>query len=157
MIEFVFDRTQSDVDRAAFLNALKWANMDLSERAEYLGGLKGSYTYYDLNRVENTVQEIADTLIGMGYAVTVNTRSWAIPDIPNEVEMTRYLNNVQILRNTLQVVPDTPEVPVSMSYLNYETANDIERILYNVTITIAGITAPTRFSGTFYSAQEGLR
>ena len=155
--EFVFDRTQSDVDRAVFLNDLKWSNMSLLEQTEYLTGLKGSYTYKDLNRVENAVQEIANMLIGLGYSVSVSTRSWAIPDIPSEIDMTRYLNNIQTLRNTIQVAPNTPGVPASMSYLNYETANDIERILFNITVTIAGITAPTRFSGTFYSAQEGLR
>ena len=157
VLQFITDRTQTDVDRAVFLNALKWAGMDSIEQEEYLAGLKGAYTFSDLNRVENAVQVIADMLGELGFTVTVNTRSWAVEDIPSESALSHYLPNIRTLMNSYHIRPTTPELPESMDYLDYETANDIERILMDIYTLMQGEMSATRFSDTFYAGQEGLR
>lgn len=111
MATFVYDRTLEDV----------------KARNE-----KGTYNATDLNRVQSACDEIAAALTAAGIPVSISwTRSsWATSYIPTEAEMTEYLENIGKIKAAL---PNTaPAPPASMAYLNYEGANKIERMLYEV-------------------------
>lgn len=83
---------------------------------------KGAYNYSDLNRVERAVAEISD-IAGLGLVTKTN---WTMWDVPTESEMSRYLGNIRTLQTTYNIgVP----LPDTMSGLNYETANNIEKII----------------------------
>lgn len=125
-----------------------------------LGGVqKGAYNYTDLNRVEEAVDYVADELVqadtdirqyasdrGVAwdssfelpydpgdYSLTVKT-DWAEGDIPSATQMTRYFSNLQLIQAALNV----PEpLPTSMNELNYEGANQIERLLIAVDKALA--------------------
>ena len=83
---------------------------------------KGAYNYSDLNRVERAVEEISD-VAGLGLTTRTN---WAMWDIPTASEMARYLNNVKAVREFCG--SDIP-LPSTMNNLDYEGANNIEKIL----------------------------
>ncbi len=83
---------------------------------------KGAYNYSDLNRVERAVAEIAEFL---GINLVTKT-DWTMWDVPHESDMERYLNNVKEIRNALSSDIALPE---SMSELNYNGANNIEKVL----------------------------
>lgn len=84
---------------------------------------KGAYNYSDLNRVELAVAELSDSL-GLGLTTKTDWKMW---DIPTTTEMGRYLSNIRVIRDHFSI--DT-EIPTSMSNLNYEGANNIEKILF---------------------------
>ena len=130
----IFDRTQADVDRAAYLSRL-WVNGTFSgttdELAEWASDLKGAYNASDLNRVGSAVDYLTDTLYSMGYNVpTVPKDNWTETDIPVQSQMDIYINNIQLLRDILPyVAPDAPETAAGLSY---QSSNNIEEILYTL-------------------------
>lgn len=83
---------------------------------------KGAYNYSDLNRVERSVAEISD-IAGLGL---VTKRDWTMWDVPTESEMNRFLDNVKALRDRYS---RETTLPATMSNLNYEIANNIEKII----------------------------
>ena len=71
MSALIFDRTQADVDRAAYLigKIQRRETLTEAEQAEYFAGLRGCYNITDLNRVEAKVRELAEVLRSYGYSV----------------------------------------------------------------------------------------
>lgn len=83
---------------------------------------KGAYNYSDLNRVERAVAEISE-LAGLNLSTKTD---WTMWDVPIEAEMTRYLSNVRYIKTVFGIDTSLPE---TMNNLNYESANNIEKIL----------------------------
>lgn len=102
MSALIFDRTQADADRAAYLigKIQRGETLTESEQAEYFAGLKGCYNIADLNRVEAKVRELAEVLRSYGYSVdyTVPMKgSSVLPEGYTELEYiqssgTQYIN-----------------------------------------------------------------
>lgn len=135
-MNFIFDRTVGDVYEAIRLNNLKWSNMTPQEQESYLNGLKGSYTINDFNRVSSIVEELVDLLLSIGIRVTVNIREWKHEDIPDDNKTQEYLDNIRTLREAFRVLPTTPDVPDNMEHFNFESANNIEQILFDLHLLI---------------------
>ena len=116
-MQFVTDRTQADVD---------------------LGNEKGCYGFADLNRVEQTVSELADILRAKGIQVDLQSvkTDWALPGIysadtwPVQSQMKRYLDNVRAVVTAGGV--DVSLIPAHMDDLTLEGANAIEAALQDV-------------------------
>lgn len=153
-IQLITDRTKADVERAATLSAKGMANMTAGELEEYLSGLKGAYNASDLNRVESAVKYIADrfTVVGMFPEVDVHVL-WDRSMYPEPAEMERYLTNISTLRALLPMAEDVPQVPPDMDKLNYEEANDIEKILLAVDDAITRISKSWYYSGDIYAGE----
>lgn len=135
-MDLIFDRDSGDVERVKYLSGKGWANMTSEEQAEWLNGMKGAYNYTDLNRVESAVSVLAEIL---GVAVTVKT-NWAVTDIPKSADMERYLGNIRLLREVNAALANTPSVPDSMTGLDFNMANDIEKILFDIERNIENLT-----------------
>lgn len=154
LLNLITDRTQADVDYVARLSAKGWSGMTDSEKSAWLLGLKGSYNYTDLNRVGNAVTYVAGRLTDAGYFVPVSPKiDWTDSDIPKESDMQTYLEDVEILRSALTVIPETPEVPEDMEGLTYEEANDIERILLVVDDLITKMINSYFYSNEIFSGE----
>ena len=126
------------------------------------GGVqKGAYNYTDLNRVEEAVDYVADELVQADtdirqyavdmdvawddafavpydpadYSLTVKT-DWADTDIPSATQMARYISNLKLIQ---AAIPDASAawIPDSMNMINWENANDIEKLLKDVDIAVA--------------------
>ncbi len=126
-MEFVYDRTQSDVDRVKELNQ-KYLARTISdeEKAEWAAGLKGALNVSDLNRIESNTTQIASFL-----AVTVHTKTWNYNDIPRASDYLRIRNNVQAVRDAWAALSNTPQTP-AQPLNTYQKWNNIERILHDV-------------------------
>ena len=124
----ITDRTHADCERARYLIDKVHAGATLTdaERAEYFGGLRGAYTMaHDWNRVESEVQNLSERL-GIG----LNTKTdWTYSDIATPAEIERYLGNVRVLANAVELPPDAPEIPTVDDWIGYRIANAIERLL----------------------------
>lgn len=143
----ITDRTQEDVDYVRMLSKNGTFDPDF-----YNGELKGAYNARDLNRVEEAVEYVADELsqalaVLQAYAVSLNVawddyygvdfdpadytgvvvkKTWTETDVPNVTDMTRYLNNLVLIKAAY----NTPVVlPTTMGGLTYVFANNIESML----------------------------
>lgn len=146
------------------------------------GGVqKGAYNYTDLNRVEEAVDYIADELVqapldlqayaasldvawdssfelpyddGDYTSITVKT-DWTNEDIPSVTDMTRYIANLALIQASL-LVPIG--IPASMSALDYNGANAIERMLLDTDAALADAVEERKMLirgtlGRFYSGE----
>ncbi len=74
----------------------------------------------------------------VGTQTKAGTRDyWKDGDIPTNDQLTRYLLNVENIRNSIGA--DGTGLPQSMNRLNYEQANRIEEVLKTVTIMVERI------------------
>lgn len=127
-MELITDRTHADCERARYLIDKVHAGATLTdaERAEYFGGLRGAYTMaHDWNRVESEVQNLSQR---MGLVLETKT-GWTYSDIATHAEIERYLGNVRVLANAVELPPDAPEIPTVDDWIGYRIANAIERLL----------------------------
>ena len=131
---------------------------DRTETDALLGNEKGTYSYADLNRVENAVKSISNEMKTLGISIELPTKTdWDAPGDftitawPVESQMTRYLSNIRKIRQEMQVDIDLPE---SMDRLNWVGANNIEKILEIAASRIFGIKKSYRYSGEIYAGEE---
>ena len=154
LLSLITDRTQGDVQQAASMYARGWDNLTDAEKSEWLQGLRGAYNAVDLNRVGNAITYIAQRLEQYGYPVQVSPKiDWTMADIPYPESMTTYLDNVEIIRDALAVMPTTPPVPDDMENLNYIEANNIEQILLDVNALIDNMIAAWVYCGEVYCGE----
>ena len=136
----ITDRAQSDVERVSYLSSL-WVEGEFTgtsdELSEWISPLKGTYNATDLNRVQSACEYIAERLSNYGYSVSlIALPEWTVTDIPVQSQMQDYLANVQTLRDTIEVLQTTPQVPESMALLDWVGANNIEQILVDLETVI---------------------
>ena len=122
MSALIFDRTQADADRAAYLigKIQRGESLTESEQAEYNAGLRGCYNITDLNRVEAKVRELAETLRSYGYSV-----DYTVPMKGASVLPSGYTELEYIQSSGTQYV-DTRVVPNNKGGVHYIDKNRIE-------------------------------
>ncbi len=156
MSELIFDRTEQDVTAALSIRARYQALGDwtglTAEETEQLE--RGMYTAVTLNRVAEKVSELVTTLQESGYAVTAHIPTYSGSDTFTEADVKNYLAAVAAVRAAFPTSDATPEAPDISRWIDYEAANDIERLLYEVSQTVAGAKAITRVSGTFTAGDD---
>lgn len=146
----IIDRTQNDVARAQELIYTGYKNLTPEQKKEWDSGLKGCYSVFDLNRVENEVKRISDILNEAGYENKVEVNAgWQTNDILTEADVERYLNNIEILRAAFFVYSTTPETPVNYKPYNY--ANDIEKILFDISNLFTSNQNEVNYMGEIYA------
>lgn len=154
MLNLITDRTAVDVSRWQELKNKGYDKMTASERAEWNTSMKGAYNHTDLNRVENAVAYLAQRLNEFGYRVEPPvTQTWNTTSIPKPADMTRYLNNVRMIRNAFVTLRTTPEVPASMQRMTYVEANAIEQVLHDVETLIDNMVASFSYPGDIYGGE----
>lgn len=158
---FITNRTNDDVKRWKSLRDKGWHRMTEEERREWIGEIettpaatKGMYTHNDLNRVEKAVEAISLRFKDSGYEIQLNTKTdWTYQDTVTKADMTRYLHNISALREFLIVFSDTPKAPSIDARLNYELANDIEKILKDVYNVADGLVRSRYYTGEIFSGE----
>lgn len=151
----ITDRTYNDVARWKELHDKGWAAMTAAERSEWMGDMKGRYSYSDMNRVESAVEELSKWLYEAKYLkapLTVKT-DWNLWSVPTRSDMTRYLGNISVLREAVAVYPTTPMAPTVDQRLTYDRANDIEQILVDLYEISTNIRKAWLRSGEIYSGE----
>ena len=86
---------------------------------------KGADNYSDLNRVERATAELSDL-----YGLDLETKTdWNVHDVPKSADMVRYITNIRKIRQACLSPNSIPAAPDSMNGLNFNDANNIEKIL----------------------------
>lgn len=132
MAEYIYDRTQDDVNNRT---------------------AKGYINYTDLNRIENAIKELEQELRYHSYPLgetLVNKTDWHkedglsasdIENIPTLAHLQRLVHNVDTLYNSYYKYPTTPQVPLTLENATYNTANDIEHILHDLHMMVEDMIA----------------
>ena len=151
----VTDRTARNVARLQELQAIGIKNFTAAEKLEWTLNSKGAYNYTDLNRVENAVAYLAELLNANGYPVVLQVvkTNWTATDVPTVTEMTRYLENVRLIRAAFHTLSTTPQAPTSMSGLTYDKANAIEQILADVDLLLNNMISSYTYSGDVFGGE----
>lgn len=154
-LNLITDRTARDVERWRLLHSKGWAAMTDEEKVEWKTSLKGVYNYVDMNRVENAVVYIADRLNELGYSVPpMETHVWGIADHPTKEDMERYFANVATIRAAMPVLyPTTPQAPTTKKKLDYQMANDIEQILFDVDRLVSNVKQGWYYAGEVFTGE----
>lgn len=156
----ITDRTAKDVERWQTLRDKGYAKMTTAERLQWNGTalkLKGVYNYTDLNRVGNALNYLHDRLKEANYITHQTTfiakTNWARGDIPTRAEFTHYLKCVSFVREAMTQFATTPPTPTDTGRLNYEEANNIEKILLDVETLINNMLAARVYCNDVFAGE----
>ena len=111
---------------------------------------KGFYRYTDLNRIEGFMEQLSAE-----FQLRINTKTdWARGDYVYVSDLVRIQNNLASLKRVIRGYNDTPLLPETLSFLTYEQANNIEKILFDIDSLVTLWSDSFRESGTFYAGEE---
>lgn len=136
--DLITDRTQADVEKIKQLKQKIMQGGGINtlteeEKQDYFATVvKGAYNYTDLNRIGEACAYLYRILKEQGYSswgyVPLKT-DWTVEDIPNKNDMETYINTLAALKNVFQ---NNNEIPQSMRFLDFNGANNIEKMLIEV-------------------------
>ena len=116
--------------------------------------LKGMYSYRDMNRVEGAVKLLAERISSLGYLYSPAVKTnWAQEDIPEKEDMDRYFGNVAGFLDAIPLYPNTPKAPNTGEKLDYNIANDLEKILLDVNRIAESIPNSWHMAGEIYAGE----
>lgn len=123
---------------------------------------KAYINYWDLNRIEECIKDLSEQLNNYMYCqnTTVKTdwgKQTAISDmtnIPTLEHIERIRNNMQLLIAAFFVYSTTPKLPDTFEKLTIYTANDVEKILYDLHLATESMISNFRECNTFYCGEE---
>lgn len=153
----IIDRTQADVEYWRSLQQKGYAAMTDDEKSAWdSGAMKGAYNASDLNRVGEALNYLHEALMNAGYIsrnLFVAKTNWAVTDIPTERELSEYLASVAHICSATAQFADTPLTPAYTGTLNYNNANDIEKILLATERVLQNIRKASFFCDDLYSGE----
>ena len=133
---------------------------DRTETDALLGNEKGVYSYFDLNRVELAVAQIAEKIVNLGFSIQLQTKTnWGLPEDfsagswPVESQMRRYLQNISEIKRLFSI---SVQLPGTMDKFDWNGANNIEKVLQISFSRIDGIKQSYRYSGEIFSGEDIL-
>ena len=127
MDKLIFDRKQQDI-----LNKTK----------------KSYYNVNDLTRINDWIKLLSDYL-----GLDLQTETYTLGQVITLNNINLILNNIQTLRNNWYIANDTPYTPIASGY-NYQSANNVEKILSDLNDFKISVESDFKYSGTFNSGQE---
>lgn len=156
-IEPIWQRTKADVDYATFLRDKianqGWDALSEQEQTDWNNGPIACLDYWDLNRIEQNTQYLADLLYGYGYTCIISTKpDWVEGDIQTAGEMERIRQNVDKLIDAFHA--QSVVLPGTLNYPDHLKINDIENILRLMKEMIGRMVDGFRYCGTFHCGQE---
>lgn len=143
----IFDRTQADVD-FALSKIREWRENGSTDLYE----LKGCLNVTDINRIENDIQHLSDSLSSLYYFPHAISKEWNTSGLLDMSDIDRIIGNVRNIISAYIQTSTAPDVPDTM--LTFEQINSIEENLFLVKELIDAMVATYRNCGTFECGEE---
>ena len=89
--------------------------------------LKGCLNLLDLNRIEDNIAFLAESMESYSYAPNIRGKRWGREDMPTQSDMSRIISNIRSLIDSFYPPDKPPSLPNTM--LSYEDINAIEENL----------------------------
>ena len=90
--------------------------------------LKGCLNLLDINRIEDNITFLAESMESLGYSPNIHGKQWNRVDMPNQNDMSRIVDNIRSLIDSFYPPDHPPSLPTTM--LSYNDINAIEENLY---------------------------
>jgi hypothetical protein len=90
--------------------------------------LKGCLNLLDLNRIEDNIAFLAETMENFSYSPNIHGKQWDRADMPNQNDMSRIIENIRALMSAFYSPSNPSTLPYTM--LSYSDINAIEENLY---------------------------
>lgn len=145
----VYDRTFQDVEYAR-KKIKEWTEEETSTVYE----LKGCLNVSDLNRIENNIEFLAETLSEFRYIDGLQCKEWEIEDIVLLDDVKRILDNLRTMVENFHKPIKDKDVPYSMS--RYHEINDVEEILKGIYDLLVNLYSCFQYSDTFQSGSRRI-
>lgn len=154
MNDLIYNRTESDVEKAKRIRTEKVQTFaELTpEDIEILE--KGTLTINTLNRIEEKQEELKNLFEEDFYFVDeIVNKHWNYTDYFKQSDFDRILTNLEMLVKAYLVYTSTPAIPDG-NYRKYETINDAEKILFDLDLMINDVKSHYRECGTIECGEE---
>lgn len=125
-----------------------------TDRADAVG-----FNATDFNRIGNNLLYLAEKLNQFSYPVNISPRTnWVVGEPVYESQAAALLSYITTIRGAIAIANETPVTPESMAFFTWIKANDIEKILQNVYLSVSqlDVYADQIISGTCYSGNDLL-
>lgn len=120
------------IDNDAFVledeGAVYFENEVLALDIDDVYDLKGCLNLADLNRIENNIAYLAETMESFTYEPNIHGKQWTKNDLPNQNDMSRIIQNIRALESAFYSPSNPPTLPTTM--LTYTDVNAIEENLH---------------------------
>lgn len=116
--------------------------------------LKGCFNLLDLNRIENDIDFLAETMESFGYAPNIHGKRWDRGDMPNQNDMSRIIENIRSLISAFYSPDNPPSLPSTM--LSYNDINAIEENLYLIKQLLDVMQTSFKMVGTIKSGSKTI-
>ena len=111
--------------------------------------LKGCFNLLDLNRIEDNITYLAESMESFGYAPNIHGKQWDRVGMPNQNDMSRIIENIRALISAYYSPDKPPSLPVTM--LSYYDINAIEENLYLIKQLLDCMQSSFKKTGTITS------
>ena len=130
-VDLIYDRTDADIQEA---RVLRRTGRNIKQR------LKGCYDYIDRNRVGNAVNQIAAWMNDNGYRTSAQgVVNWTKRCLATRARSFKMLQAVDVLRRDFVTFCSSPSLPLTLDRMDFNDANDIERLLFDLQIMISWV------------------
>ena len=143
----IYDRTEEDVE-TAIDQISKWA----LEENPSTQDLKGCINASDLNRIDENIQFLFETLNTYGYPSYVNPRAWNRRDLFTQIDLQRICSDIKSLIQSYYQTVQAPTSPENISTI--QEVNDAERNIYLLKYLINAMENSFPKCGTFACGQS---
>lgn len=116
--------------------------------------LKGCLNLLDLNRIEDNITFLAESMENFSYAPNIRGKQWNRVDMPNQNDMSRIIENIRSLISAFYSPANPPSLPTTM--LSYNDINAIEENLYLLKQMLDCMQTSFRKVGTIKSGTRSL-
>lgn len=111
--------------------------------------LKGCLNLLDLNRIEDNITYLAETMENYSYSPNIHAKQWIKTDLPNQDDMSRIIENIRSLMSAFYSPRNPPSLPTTM--LSYRDINAIEENLYLIRQLLDCMRSSFKQTGTIKS------
>lgn len=148
MKKLITDRTKADAEYAQRLYGSLWSSLTAKEKEDFGTDLKGAYNASDLNRVGTALITIRDRLRTHCIDVPAEVREDYVADeVLDKAVMDDYIESANAVYAS--VPHSAPRPPGGINDLDYEGANNIEKVIIAVDDVLE-----SREVGWIYADQE---
>jgi hypothetical protein len=116
--------------------------------------LKGCFNLLDLNRIEDNITFLAETMESFSYAPNIHGKHWGRVDMPNQNDMSRIVENIRSLISAFYPPDNPPPLPSTM--LSHNDINAIEENLYLIKQILDCMQTSFKKVGTIKSGARSL-
>lgn len=149
----IFDRTEADIEQARSIINEKIKKFLATTEEEERIVERGVFLPSTVQRIEDCEKQLFVLIKELAYyGEEPDTKEWVLGDIFSEGDMSRIIENGELLRESFFTYSTTPTK--AFPQYDYKNLNKIEKLLYDLFSIVEYIEENSKECDTFYSGEE---